>query len=189
MTRDSADLRALLAGDADTVAPEVLGLTLVADSPDGTVAGRIVEVEAYTSADPASHSHRGPTGRNASMFAGGGHLYVYLIYGVHHCANVVTGPSGDGQAVLIRAVEPVAGAGLVATRRPGVPLARRTDGPGKVCAAFGIDRSVDGLDLLDPGTSVRLEDRGDRGRFAVGQGPRVGLRVGRETPWRWWIER
>ncbi len=109
------------------------------------VAGRIIETEAYMSDDPASHSFRGPTPRTAVMFGPAGYLYVYRSYGIHWCANVVTGADGDGQAVLIRAVDPVEGADEMLRRRGRLPLA---DGPGKLCQAFGLDGEDDGADLV-----------------------------------------
>lgn len=135
---------AFFARDATKVAPELLHKSLRVEGPDGPVDARITEVEAYTQDDPASHSFRGPTLRNATMFGPPGRLYVYFIYGMHHCVNVVTGPPGDGQAVLVRSV-------VVA----GVPP-RRTDGPGKLAKVLGIDRGHDGTAaiVIDDGAPV-----------------------------------
>lgn len=172
--------RARLAGDAVEVAPTLLNLLLV----HGPCVGRIVEVEAYREDDPASHSHCGRTGRNASMFARPGTLYVYLIYGIHHCANVVTGAEGDGAAVLIRAIDPVSGIDEMIRRRSGrTPIA---SGPGMVCQAFGIERADDGVDLCD-GTGIGLFDDGTPPPAAPSVGPRIGLSKAVERPWRWWV--
>lgn len=124
--------------DATLVAPELLNKLLLIG---GTLA-RITEVEAYTADDAASHSYRGRTARNAAMFGPAGHWYVYLIYGMHHCLNLVTGREGDGQAVLVRSV-------LIEGMSPA-----RTTGPGRVCSALGIDRGLDGsaAALFDDGT-------------------------------------
>ncbi len=155
----------LLDASADEVAPRLLGLVW---RIQGQLA-RITEVEAYTEDDPASHSFRGRTPRNATMFGPPGRLYVYLIYGMHHCANIVTGASGRGEAVLIRAA-------LVA----GVE-ARRTTGPGRLCRVLGIDRGQDGdpVALFDDGA------RPDRIRVT----PRIGIRHAAEWPRRWVAER
>lgn len=122
------------------------------------------------------------------MFGPAGVLYVYLIYGMYHCANVVTGPEGDGQAVLIRALEPI---GDIARMQAQRPKARRdidlTNGPGKLCQALGIDRGHDGLDLTDALSAVRLEPREPVPDSELVQSPRIGLSVGKETPWRWHI--
>lgn len=125
--------------DATIVAPDLLNKLL---RVHGRVA-RIVEVEAYTADDPASHSFRGRTARNAAMFGPAGHWYVYLVYGMHHCVNLVTGADGDGQAVLIRSV-------LV----DGIDPARTT-GPGRLTSVLGIDRSLTGVvaELFDDGTA------------------------------------
>ncbi len=144
-----------------------------------------MEVEAYREDDPASHSHRGRTARNATMFGPPGHLYVYFTYGMHHCANVVTGAVGDGQAVLLRAAVPVAGLDELWARRPG---ARReldlTNGPGKLCQAFGLDRRFDGLDLCAPGSPVRICDDGTPPPVAPVVTGRIGIRHATERPWR-----
>ncbi len=170
--------RSLLAADADVVAPQLLNRLLVV----GACAGRIVEVEAYRADDPASHSFRGRTKRNAVMFGPAGHLYIYFTYGMHHCANVVTGGQGDGQAVLIRAVEPVRGAEeMIARRGRGTHIA---DGPGKLCQAFGLDLSVNGVDLCSAGT-IGLFDDDTAAPEQPDVSTRIGIRVGVDTPWRW----
>ena len=165
--------------DALDVAPGLLHKVLVA----GACAGRIVEVEAYRSDDPASHSFRGPTPRNGVMFEGGGRLYVYFTYGMHFCANVVTGEPGDGQAVLLRAVMPTAGIDAMRARRGGRPDRHLTDGPGKLCQAFGIGRADDGADLV-AGDRITVLDDGAPVPASVTT-PRVGIRAGLDRPWRW----
>ncbi len=167
------------------VAPDLLGLVLRA----GPCAGRIVEVEAYGGADdPASHAHRGPTARNAVMFGPAGRLYVYLIYGIHHCANVVCGPRGEPGAVLVRALTPLAGFEEMARRRPKATRpADWCSGPGKLCAALAIDLGDNGTDLA--GGVVRLEAPAPAPEpEPVLRGPRVGLSVATERPWRFALD-
>ncbi len=184
----------MLSRDAPDVAPLVLGALLVSSVGGREVSGRIVEVEAYRQDDPASHSFGGPTRRNRAMFGPPGHLYVYLSYGIHRCANVVTGPPGDGQALLVRAVVPVGGrATMRARRRPTVagPGDRGVaDGPGKLCQAFGIDLVHDGVDLCSPESAVRLVDDGDGPPPSshVRVGPRVGISRAVDVPWRFRLE-
>jgi DNA-3-methyladenine glycosylase len=173
--------RSLLTGDAPDVAPWLLGKVLRA----GACSGRIVEVEAYTAADPASHSHRGPTVRNTSMFGPAGTLYVYLSYGIHHCANVVTGADGDGQAVLVRAVAPLSGVGEMRRRRGSVPERRLADGPGKLCQAFGLDRRHDGIDLCASDGAIQLLDDGTPPPSDPVIGPRIGISLAADVAWRW----
>jgi len=141
---------------AIAVAPALLGSWLVHDTPQGRIAGRIVETEAYAGPeDLASHSARGRTPRNAVMFGDPGHLYVYLIYGIHHCLNVVAGPATKPEAVLIRGVAIVIGGELAQKYRGSrVPRERLAAGPGNVAAAFAIDRHLNGHDLL--ATPVRI---------------------------------
>ncbi len=148
--------------DATVVAPELLNKLLVVHGR----AARITEVEAYTADDPASHSYRGTTARNASMFGPAGHWYVYLIYGVHHCLNLVTGHPGDGQAVLIRSVEV-----------DGVVQAR-TRGPGRLARELGVDRTLDGAmaELFDDGTPPPA---------APLVTPRIGISRAADWPRRW----
>ena len=172
--------RAFYSRDALEVAPELLDKVLVV----GGCAGRIVEVEAYRPDDPASHAFRGRTPRNATMFGLGGLLYVYFTYGMHYCANVVTGAEGDGQAVLVRAVLPCRGIEVMRMRRGGRSDRTLADGPGKLCQAFGLDRSYDGVDLCTS-PDVYIADDGTPPPDTPLVGPRVGIRQGVERPWRW----
>ena len=141
--------RAWFDRSADEVAPELLGSILIHDTPEGRVAGRIVEVEAYLGPeDLAAHSSHGRTARNEVMFGPPGHLYVYLVYGMHHCANVVCGPGDKPEAVLLRAAQLTEGDELARTRRGAVAHARLASGPGNLALAFGIDQDLNGADLL-----------------------------------------
>jgi DNA-3-methyladenine glycosylase len=176
--------RSFYARDAEEVAPDLLGQVLVRTSRDGSrAAARIVEVEAYGPDDPASHSFRGITRRNAVMFGPPGHLYVYFTYGMHHCMNVVTGRPGEGTAVLLRAAEPLEGVDRMISRRGRERLLDLCSGPGRLAQAFGIARRDDGVDLVT-GDLVCVE-RGTRPE-AIRSGTRVGVH---ETarPWRYWI--
>lgn len=142
------DDRAWYDRPAASVARDLLGCTLVHASSEGIVAGRLVEVEAYAGPeDLAAHSSAGLTARNEVMFGEPGHLYVYLIYGLHQCANVVCGPGGKPEAVLLRAAEVTDGMELARLRRGDVPDVRLASGPGNLGAAFGFERSLNGLDL------------------------------------------
>jgi DNA-3-methyladenine glycosylase len=170
---------------ADEVAPDLLGKILAV----GRCRGRIVEVEAYTADDPASHSYRGPTRRNATMFGPPGRLYVYRSYGVHWCANVVCGAPGDGAAVLLRALEPLRGLELMWPRRPAAR--RESDlcgGPGKLCAALAIDGGMDGAVVTGSRGRVRLLDDGTPPPAEPGVSGRVGISVATDVPWRWFVE-
>ena len=164
--------------------------------------GRIVEVEAYIGEeDRASHARFGPTDRNRVMFGPPGIAYVYLVYGMYHCLNVVTEPAARPAALLVRAVEPVTGVAAMrvarAATRPGIgtrppPDARLAAGPGLVCAAFSIDRAMTGLDLCDPASPLRLETAPeDEAPPAVEQTPRVGIDYAGEpwaaVPWRFLV--
>ena len=166
------------------VARDLLGRVLVRVLPDGTrLSGRIVETEAYREDDPASHSFRGRTGRTDVMFGPAGHLYVYFTYGMHFCMNVVTGRDGEGSAVLLRAVEPMEGQGRMAGLRGTADPRLLCSGPGRLCQAFGVDRTQNGADLVR-GSAVRIE-RGTPVRDAeAAAGPRIGIAVAVERPWR-----
>lgn len=174
---------------ARQLAPELLGARLVHDAPDGTVGGRIVEVEAYCGPeDLAAHSSRGRTTRNAVMFGSPGHLYVYLIYGLHHCLNVVAGPGAKPEAVLIRALEIDEGVELARARRGrGAPTHRLAAGPGNAARALGVDRALNGADVLAGPVWI---EAGRGARLPVSRGPRIG--VDYAGPWaarplRYWV--
>lgn len=168
--------KGFFAQPAELVARELIGATLLVDG----VGGRIVETEAYDAADPASHSFGGPTRRNAPMFGPPGRAYVYRIYGLHWCFNMVCDASTRGSAVLIRALEPTIGLDLMQRRRG---VGRHTDlcsGPGKLCVALSIGSALNGADLSKPPFEV-LERRGEPDIRCC---PRIGIRRGTETPWR-----
>jgi DNA-3-methyladenine glycosylase len=176
-----------LLGPPEAVAPTLLGCWLVTDRPAGRVALRLTEVEAYAGngTDPAAHSHRGPTPRAAVMFGPPGRLYVYFSYGVHWCANVVVGAEGQGSAVLLRAGDVVVGEELAASRRPTARTARDlARGPARLTQALAIGPDDKDADLLDPSSPVRLH-RGDP-PAQVSAGPRVGISLATELPWRFW---
>lgn len=162
-------------GDPLEVAPRLLGAVLT----HGGVSVRLTEVEAYAGpADPGSHAYRGRTARNAVMFGPPGRLYVYFVYGMHYCANLVTGPDGDPGAVLLRAGEVVAGLDLARERRPGGSDRDLARGPARLCRVLGIDLSDNG---------VRPELAPGKSPLQTSAGPRVGLRHAADRPWRFWV--
>ena len=130
------------------LAKALIGCVLVRDCPDGRSAGRIVETEAYVRDDPASHAYRGPSLRNASMFLGPFHAYVYKIYGTSLCVNVTSETAGEGAAVLVRALEPVEGLALMEARRGTTRMRDLARGPGRLCQALDVGMALDGIDLL-----------------------------------------
>ncbi len=172
--------------DPRHVAPELLNKVLVR----GTRRGRIVEVEAYCGAeDPGSHAFRGQTRRNATMFGPAGHLYVYFTYGMHFCANVACGEEGVASAVLLRALTAVGGLEEMRAAR-GRAAHRDSDlcsGPGKLCQAFGLDRTFDGADLVTGDQGVEVVDDGTAPPAEPGVSGRVGLSVAAEVPWRFFV--
>ena len=174
---------------AASLALDLLGSRLVRAAPEGSVGGRIVEVEAYRGPeDLAAHSSRGETPRNSVMFGAPGHLYVYLIYGLHHCLNVVAGPGTKPEAVLIRALALDEGVEVARERRgPTVADRRLASGPGNVGRALGIDRGLNGIDLLDG--PVRIEPRPGPPP-TISRGPRIGVAYAGAwsgRPMRYWI--
>ena len=199
------------------VAPDLRGCVLSHDAPDGVVAVLITEVEAYAgAADAASHAFRGRTARTAVMFGEPGHAYVYFTYGMHFCVNLVCLPAGTASAVLLRAGRVTEGAMLAAARRAAAsPAGRAAAGPGgaagpetgtrraartgigerdlargpaRLCQALGIGRSLNGADVCDPGSPLRISGPGRVVPPAdVQRGPRVGISRAAEVPWRFWI--
>ncbi len=166
------------------VTRDLLGRLLITDGEQGRAAIRIVEAEAYdgAGADPASHAYGGRSARNAVMFGPPGHLYVYFIYGMHFCVNVVCAPEGVAQAVLLRAGEPVLGAGLMATRRPASSRRDLARGPARLAEALGLSAWANGADLRSG--PIRLT----RGRPVpdeqVAWTGRVGVTAAADRPWR-----
>jgi DNA-3-methyladenine glycosylase len=208
--------RNLLAAGTLDAARLLLGAFLIRGSGPERRVARIVEVEAYVGDDDlASHARLGRTKRNAVMFGPPGVAYVYLVYGMYHCLNIVTEASGRPAALLVRAVEPVEGepemrlarvrsaqarpnrnatADADRTRRQieGLPASRLASGPGLVCAAFSIDRSDNGIDMCDGNSDLRIEAAppGD-GPITVAAGPRIGIGYAPEPwlsqPWRYFV--
>ncbi|MFZ5642342.1 MAG: DNA-3-methyladenine glycosylase [Bacillota bacterium] len=171
--------------NTEQVARELLGKIIVNNSPEGLTAGLIVETEAYMQGDPACHAHRGLTPRNRAMFGPPGHAYVYFTYGMHYCFNVVTAEEGVGDAVLIRALEPLEGLDIMKKRRGREKPSDLCSGPGKLVQAMGIVPDMYGHDLtMEPlfimaGSDVPEED--------VVAATRVGISVGSDLPLRYYM--
>ena len=183
--------RAFYARPAPVVAKALVGMLLLHEADDGTAGGIIVEAEAYRQGDPASHSFRGKTARNAAMFGEPGHAYVYFSYGAHWCFNVVTGKDGVGEAVLVRALAPLIGVDHMERRRRGSrrngSIAARdlARGPGRLTQALAITRSHDGADLARGPLGIWRPAESVRRRYRrIAAGPRVGITKGVETAWR-----
>ena len=165
------------------MAESLVGRVLYRQTPEGLVSGRLVEVEAYCGVDdPNSHAYR-RTPRSAIMYGPPGVLYVYFTYGMHHCSNIVTEPDGTAGAVLLRAVEPLEGLGLMAARREVSEARLLARGPGRLCRAFGLSRADNGTDLatgdLWVGTDRRLEE-------PVQRSYRIGVDASTDQPWRFY---
>jgi len=173
-------LRPFYERSARVVARELLGKVLVHRERGVARMGRIVETEAYISErDLACHASKGRTARTEVMFGPGGHAYVFLIYGMHSCFNVVTEPEGIPAAVLVRAVEPL----------EGIPSEVRTDGPGRLCRALGITRAQNRLDLL--GSALFILDAPGVSSRKVARGPRIGVEYAgpwAQKPYRYWVK-
>ena len=194
-----------LENPSDVAAPLLLGCTLTRtitlDGEKHKLVARIVETEAYDQDDPASHAFGGPSERNAAMFGPAGHLYVYVSYGMHHCCNVVCGPEGFGSGCLVRAVEPLEGAEVMRelreagragkaqagrVRKHPLKLRDLTNGPGKVCAALGIDKTLYGHDLT--AEPLVLDFTPLLPGETIGCSPRVGISKNADAPKRYFIE-
>jgi len=180
-------------GDVHTVAKELLGKYIVKKNNGVYLCGRIVEVEAYDGKiDQAAHSFRGKTKRNQVMFEGGGKLYVYFTYGMHFCANVVTGNINDGKAILIRAVKPVDGIDQMAVNRFGKKTANENElknlcsGPAKFCKAFNIDRNDNGTDLT--GDYIFIINDSRLKPECIVSARRIGIKKSVDLQWRYYIK-
>lgn len=174
-----------LHGDSVAAARRLLGCELVLTDQQGGVRLKIVETEAYHQSDAASHSYKGKTPRTEVMFGPAGHLYVYFTYGMHYCMNVVTGPAGEGTAVLIRAAEPLSGADILRQNRPGKQGKELTNGPAKLCQALGVNTSWNGHDLRQK--PLQLVVRPPVPTPDIVQTTRIGISVAQDQPWRFYI--
>lgn len=179
------DFHDLLSREAEEVAPRLLGSLLVLEADGKKMIGRIVETEAYDQTDAASHSYKGRTPRTDVMFGPPGHLYVYFTYGMHYCCNVVTGPEGHGSAVLIRALEPLEGQEMMELNRHGRNGINLTNGPAKLCQAYGINKSWNGHDLAEPPLRLLLQDPLPTKNIV--QTTRIGITQAQDLPWRFYV--
>jgi len=183
LTRDRLHKRlakAFFRRSVHDVAPDLIGATLLFNG----AGGRIVEVEAYHHTDPAAHSYRGATDRNAVMFGPPGYAYVYRSYGIHWCLNFVCEPKGSASAVLIRAIEPTAGLAAMRRRRGTSEERLLCSGPGRVCAALGITSVHNGLALDAPPFELLART----GSVEIVAGPRIGITKAVEKPWRYGLK-
>ncbi|MEO7905263.1 MAG: DNA-3-methyladenine glycosylase [Candidatus Saccharimonadales bacterium] len=174
-----------LIADAATAARRLLGCIIERQIDGQSLRGRIVEVEAYDQADLASHSYNGPAGRAATMFGSAGHSYVYFTYGMHYCCNIVVGEQGYGAGALIRAVEPLEGIEQMEQRRGGKTGVLLTNGPGKLCQALGIDRTLDGHDLSTAPLRLVMQPALDADTILTTT--RIGISKAKDVMWRFAI--
>ncbi|TAK89733.1 DNA-3-methyladenine glycosylase [Patescibacteria group bacterium] len=166
--------------DAVTLAQALIGCELVHTTEQGTTAGIIVETEAYSQDDEASHSFRGQTKRNAVMFGPAGHAYIYFTYGMHYCMNVVAGPEGRAEAVLIRALQPSQGIELMKARRGTDELHNLCSGPAKLVQAMGILHEQNGMSLMEEKLFITPAVK----LLEIKATPRIGIRQAADKPWR-----
>ncbi len=194
-----ADLRIILNLGAIVAAPRLLGCIIAHHTNQGLITGQIIEVEAYTQNDLASHSFNGETKRNAAMFGSAGTAYIYFTYGLHYCFNIVTGKTGIGEAVLIRAIRPLHGIDAMWRNRyhtpiPDQPPAQKikhlANGPAKLVQALGINFDYNGQDLLNKNSPLQLlpVTISMRKDAAVFDSTRVGISKNTNKRWRWYIK-
>lgn len=168
--------------DAVAAAPELIGWRLYAQEADGSLTGGvIIETEAYTQTDAASHSYRGRTPRTDIMYGPAGYVYVYFTYGMHWCMNIVTGSDGQGEAVLIRALDPDRGSGQMQKRRGNKPKSELCNGPAKLCQALGVTGTDNGA-ALNHGRFLLLPPRGPKPEVLAT--PRIGITKDTHRLWR-----
>jgi DNA-3-methyladenine glycosylase len=170
---------------AESVARRLLGCVIEREIDGKKIRVKIVETEAYDQYDAASHSYKGKTLRSSVMFGPSGHLYVYFTYGMHYCCNIVTGLTGTGSAVLIRAVEPLVGEDSMRKLRnkPGVEI---SNGPAKLCQALGIDKKFNGHDLTE--SPIKLVIQTPVKQKIIAKSKRIGVKEAVEKPWRFYIK-
>jgi DNA-3-methyladenine glycosylase len=178
---------------AKVVAPELLGHFLIRNTPDGPCGGAIVETEAYLVGDAACHAAPGETKRNRVMFGHPGHTYVYLIYGFHFCVNAVCRPAGIAEAVLIRAVEVNFGEEFMSANRKANTRRELSNGPGKLCQAMNITRTLDGVDLCDANSALFIAENPTVKKFRKERGPmvtttRIGITKAATLPLRFYLD-
>ena len=177
--------RQKLPADTTALASYLIGKIVVRELPEGVVSGRIVETEAYVVGDAAGHGYRGMTLRNRSLFLERGHAYVYVAYGVSNMLNVSGESAGVGVGVLIRALEPLDGVAIMQSNRGGVALRDLARGPGRLCTALRVDRSLDGLDLCAVGPLWLGHDDHEAGE--VGASIRIGITKDADRPLRFYL--
>ncbi len=170
----------------ERLAKDLLGCELAHKSSEGTTAGLIVETEAYHQTDEASHSFRGRTARTAVMFGPAGHAYIYFTYGRHWCFNITAEECGVGAAVLIRALEPTKGLGLMMKRRGKDDISELCSGPSKLVQSMGITKADYGKPIFTG--SFRLKLRNEVANLSIRSGPRIGISKAKDKPWRFWIQ-
>jgi DNA-3-methyladenine glycosylase len=175
----------ILLGPPEVVAPRLLGCRVVREINGQRLVGRIVETEAYHQSDAASHSYKGMTPRTEVMFGPAGHLYVYFTYGMHYCCNVVTGPAGEGSAVLIRALEPLEGLEYMSANRHDLRGEQLTNGPAKLCQALAIDKQLNGHDLGH--SPLQLVIQPALSPEQIIQTTRIGISQAKDVPWRFYV--
>lgn len=178
--------QSFFAKDVLLLAQDLLGCTLVHETKDGVVAGIIVETEAYHQEDEASHSFRGKTARTQVMFGPAGYAYVYFTYGRHYCFNIVAGESGVGEAVLIRALEPIHGLDIMKQQRGRENIKDLCNGPAKLVQAMSITKADYGKPLFEG--SLFIKSRDEATKLTIRSGPRIGIKKAVDKPWRFWLD-
>lgn len=190
-------LRQLLSRPAHDAAPLLLGCILTSVTGDSVASGIISEVEAYDQSDPASHTFKGLTTRNRSMFDEPGTVYVYFTYGMHYCMNISVHKKGEGAGILLRALRPLTGMDSMWQRRYGEPLplspsikkvSQLVNGPAKLTQALAVGKEHDGLSIFDPASPLRIDIPEKKPTYTIRQTPRIGLSQAKDTLWRWYIE-
>ncbi len=180
--------QSFFAKPAPVLAQDLLGCRLVHETERSVTSGMIVETEAYSQEDAASHSYNGETARTKAMFGPPGHAYIYFTYGMHYCFNVVSGSVDHGQGVLIRALQPLEGIELMQQRRRKDEVRQLCNGPAKLVQAMGITKGDYAKPLFEGNLYICGPDAKQAGKIEVAVGPRVGIKKAVDVPWRFWIK-